>query len=100
MITSFFPGRVRLRAEVFKHDEITNRAIVLLKQSPAVKNIEYNPVTGSILLEYDPDMVPMEKLKSILPFLKKLHKEAMSYSEKKKPSIMAMLDELADIIKE
>lgn len=94
MITSFFPGRVRLRAPVFKDAELTNTAISILKQFPAVKKIEYNPVTGSILLLYNPLKVPIEKIKPLIPVLKKLQHEADSYYEEKKPLILLLLKEL------
>ena len=41
----------------------------------------------------------MAKLTSLLPFFKKLEKEAESYSEKNKPVILAMLDELEGYVK-
>lgn len=99
MITSFFPGRIRLRAEIFKDLEITNTAIAILKTSQAVRNVEYNNVTGSILLEYVPSKVPLEKLKPLLPFLQKLEREAKHYSAEAKPRILLMLNELKTMVK-
>ena len=99
MITSFFPGRIRLRAEIFKDLEITNTAIAILKTSQAVRNVEYNHVTGSILLEYVPSKVPLEKLKPLLPFLQKLEREAKHYSAEAKPRILLMLNELNTMVK-
>lgn len=99
MITGFFPGRIRLRAPIFKDTAITQRALAILKQSSAVKRIEHNPITGSILLEYSPAHVPIEKLRPLLPFFKKLEKEAASYSEKNRNTILTMLDELDTHVK-
>ena len=47
MITSFFPGRIRLRAPVFKDKILVEKAIQILKKFPALKNLEHNPLTGN-----------------------------------------------------
>ena len=102
MITGFFPGRIRLRAPVFKDTTVTERALSILRQPPLssiIKDIEHNPVTGSVLIKYHPTKVPMAKLTSLLPFFKKLEKEAEMYSEKNKAIILAMLDELEGYVK-
>ena len=82
MITGFFPGRIRLRAPVFKDTAITERALSILKApalSSIIKEIEHNPVTGSVLITYHPTKVPIAKLRPLLPFFKKLEKEAHVY---------------------
>lgn len=102
MITGFFPGRIRLRAPVFKDSGITERALSILKAPPLssiIKDIEHNPVTGSVLIKYHPTKVPIAKLTSLLPFFKKLEKEAKNYSEKNRAAILAMLDELEGYVK-
>ena len=102
MITGFFPGRIRLRAPVFKDTTITERALSILKAptlSSIIKEIEHNPVTGSVLITYHPTKVPIAKLRPLLPFFKKLGKEAETYSEKNKAVILAMLDELEGYVK-
>ncbi|MCR5288373.1 MAG: hypothetical protein K6E51_00110 [Treponema sp.] len=98
MITSFFPGRIRLRAPIFKDIEITNAAREILETSPAITNVQHNPTTGSVLLEYEEDKIPFEKLTPLVPFLEKLRTKAMFYNEKKRPEILTMLDELRSIV--
>ncbi len=100
LITSFFPGRVRLRAPIFKNEELCGKARSILSKSDAVKNIEHNPVTGSILLEYDIKKVPMEKLIPMQDFFMKLGKEAERYdgTETGHKKIAAMLYELESIV--
>jgi len=103
MITGFFPGRIRLRAPVFKDSGITERALSLLKApalSSVIKDIQHNPVTGSVLITYHPTKVPIAKLSSLLPFFKKLEKEAENYSKKNRVVILAMLDELEGYVKD
>ncbi|MCR4822724.1 MAG: hypothetical protein K5873_07620 [Treponema sp.] len=97
MITSFFPGRVRLRAPVFKDDELVEKARSILEKSDAVKNIEHNPLTGSVLIEYHPSKVPMAKLLPMQDFFIRLAKEAENFDPGKKEKISSMLDQLKDI---
>ena len=99
MITSFFPGRVRLRAPIFKENDLVEKARAILSKSDAVKNIETNPVTGSVLIEYNPAKVPMEKLLPMQDFFAKLAKEAQHFDGKaeSREKISEMLSALEGI---
>ncbi len=97
MITSFFPGRIRLRAPVFKEQNLVAKARSILAKSDAIKNIEHNPVTGSVLIEYYPSKVPMEKLLPLQDFFLRLAKEAESYDGSKQKEILSMLSEVEKI---
>ena len=79
MITSFFPGRVRLRAPIFKEEDLVAQARDILQKSAAVKKIEHNPVTGSVLIEYEPSKVPMEKLLPMQDFFTNLANQALHF---------------------
>ncbi|MBQ9207339.1 MAG: hypothetical protein IJ158_11595 [Treponema sp.] len=94
MITSFFPGRVRLRAPVFKEADLVEKAQAILKKSDAIKRVEHNPVTGSVLIEYYPAKVPMEKLSSMQNFFMHLAREAEHFDGTNREQILSMLDEL------
>ena len=94
MITSFFPGRVRLRAPIFKEADLVEKAKSILKKSDAIKKIENNLVTGSILIEYYPAKVPMEKLVSMQDFFMRLAREAEHFDSTNRDKISEMLDEL------
>ena len=93
MITSFFPGRVRLRAEVFKEEDLVEKAKSILQKSDAIKTIECNLQTGSVLIEYYVNKVPMEKLTSMQDFFMQLANEAQHFNGKNKQKIISMLDE-------
>ena len=99
MITSFFPGRVRLRAPIFKESDLVEKARAILSKSDAVKNIETNPVTGSVLIEYNPAKVPMEKLLPMQDFFANLAKEAQRFDGKaeSREKISQMLSALEGI---
>lgn len=99
MITSFFPGRVRLRAPIFKESDLVEKARAILSKSDAVKNIETNPVIGSVLIEYNPAKVPMEKLLPMQDFFARLASEAQRFDGKaeSRQKISEMLSALEGI---
>lgn len=97
MVTSFFPGRIRLRDPIFKDAVITARALSILKKpvlSALLKGVEHNPSIGSVLITYHPLKVPTARLESLVPLVKKLEREVRVYSEKNKSIILSILDEL------
>lgn len=102
IITSFIPGRVRLRAKIFTDAELYARAESIFKNSfgNAIKNYEYNPLNGSILIEYDSTKIPLEKLMLRQDFFKKLNYQAEHFSAKNRDVIVTMLDELEKLLKE
>lgn len=52
IVTSFFPGRIRLRANIFKDSEIYEKALSILKSedNDSIINIQHNQITGSVLI--------------------------------------------------
>ncbi len=96
MITSFFPGRVRLRAPIFKESDLVEKARAILSKSDAIKNIETNPVTGSVLIEYYPSKVPMEKLLPMQDFFVRLAELAQHFDGRaeSREKILEMLSSL------
>ncbi len=60
------PGRLRVRNPMFKNnpamvDEIRN----CLQNAAGVESISSNPLTGSVVVNYDPDLLPPEQLLQI-----------------------------------
>lgn len=98
MVTSFFPGRIRLREAVFKDHAIVEECIKILKSSDAITNVQNNYLTGSVLLEYEPDKIPMEKLKPLVPFFKDLEKLSRNYNGQNRDQILNKLQEFKTII--
>lgn len=98
LVSSFFPGRIRLRAPIFKDDEICSKALSILETSDAVKNVERNSATGSILLLYDTKKVPLDKLAPMQNFFMALAKEAERFDLHNRQKILDMLDELKTIV--
>jgi hypothetical protein len=62
MIVSFSPGRVRLRFKELKDRAFAALVCGRVKETPGITRAEVNPLTGSLLIEYDPALLPPEKL--------------------------------------
>jgi len=66
VLVSFVPGRIRLRLRELKnHLALAESAKTRALEIPGVTKVEINPVTGSILIEYDPAILPTENLMEI-----------------------------------
>lgn len=61
-ITSFIDGRVRLRHPALKNPELAEMAAAAVAGVEGVENVRVNPVTGSLLLFYDPARLSREEL--------------------------------------
>ena len=99
IITSFFPGRIRLRAPIFKDEELFLQAknIVSRFLQEADVQIENNFFTGSILIQYNAKKLSDEKMKKILSLKetgKKLNKIAEHYTPNDKETVKKMLSEI------
>ena len=68
-------------------------------KSAAVKKIEHNPVTGSVLIEYEPSKVPMEKLLPMQDFFTNLANQAQHFdgSQAQKNKLSQMISTLEGI---
>jgi hypothetical protein len=62
MIVSFVPGRVRLRVPELKNETLAAVVLARVQGIPGVTRAEIKSLTGSFLIEYDPAILPTEKL--------------------------------------
>lgn len=102
IVTSFFPGRIRLRSSVFKDKEIYEKAykIINLHAENSVTKIERNVITGSVLVEYEPSKIPLAKLEKLKDFFFQLNDEAERFnsteaSRQKILTLLKMIEEKA-----
>ncbi|MDR2387807.1 MAG: heavy-metal-associated domain-containing protein [Deltaproteobacteria bacterium] len=63
MIASFTYGRIRARLTHLKGQQVPEVPVGNIK---GVKNISINPLTGSVLLEYDPEQISIETIADFL----------------------------------
>jgi len=62
VIVSFVPGRIRLRFNELKENAAAETAKARIMDTPGITAVEVNPLTGSLLVEYDQALLPTEKL--------------------------------------
>jgi hypothetical protein len=63
MITSFVPGRIRIRDASLKDPSLPLDGLRALQ---GVSQVDHNPRTGSVLVLYDPGSVDMDKAAELL----------------------------------
>jgi hypothetical protein len=62
MIVSFIPGRVRLRLPELKNPALTAELLPRIQALPGIKAAEIKTLTGSLLIEYDPQTLSTDRL--------------------------------------
>ncbi len=98
VITSFFPGHIRLRCPILKDVDIANAAIKAIESIGFSFDFKHNPQTGSILVEYDPTQVEIDKIEKLRPMLSELVKLKpliLCYDAKDKEFILAKIEKLS-----
>ncbi len=90
-ITSCFAGRIRLRGAVFRDMEIATALRKAVEWHPAVRQIEHNPRTGSVLISYDEKLLPMARFEALSAKLLELRDLCHHYSPRKKAVILSRI---------
>jgi hypothetical protein len=66
-LVSHFPGRLRVRAEVFRvMPEVADEVVARLREEPAVRGTEASRLTGSLLVIYDPQTLQLPRLVQLI----------------------------------
>lgn len=94
IVSSFFEGRVRLKASLFKNSEINSQLTNMLLSSNAVQNITVNEKTGSMLIEYSPSKIPLLKIKKAVPLFEKIKEMYDMYEIDAVPDILEIIKEM------
>ncbi len=86
-ITSFVDGRLRLRHPIFKDSHVADKVKELLENISGIESLKHNMRTGSLLIEYDSEILDQKSLLTILEggeqFFKDISIEQLENSEKK-----------------
>ncbi len=98
MDINYFPGRIRLRDRILKDEELREAALAVARKITDFSSYQYNPKTGSVLIEYDESTVPMEKIESLKPLIMKIHPKISFYSERNKPILLEAFEEIGKIV--
>lgn len=93
-VMSFVPGRVRFREEsIQKSNEMAQLVEFYMKDLAGVKNCRANPVTGSIIIDYDIDEIGVQILRrkinmlvttdsAYIEYIKETYKEYLKAEDK------------------
>ncbi len=91
-------GRIRIRDKVLKDDDIRNAATAVVQKICTVQNMEYNEKTGSVLIQFQKDTLPIEKLQTLIPVARKLQAKVNLYTPKKKNEILAEIERIGETV--
>jgi hypothetical protein len=73
-IVSHFPGRLRVRAETFRVlPEVAEEVSQRLTEEPGVVETKASPITGSLVITYDPRALQLPRLVQVLVRIAGLH---------------------------
>ena len=72
IVESFVPGRIRLRSSLLHDGETAAMLQGAMSAIPGVQSADLNAAPGSLLLKYDADALPLEKLSPLLPLLEQV----------------------------
>lgn len=62
-VRSSVPGRIRLAVIALRNQPVRARAVeATLRQIPGVRAVTITPMTGSVLVHYDPDILTLARL--------------------------------------
>ncbi len=106
IVTSFVPGRIRLRSKIFCDTEIVSAVSSILESTGIALSIETNCKTGSFLVHYKAESLPAEdvlkrRLKAFalsLPDFEKLRSKIAFYRPEYRESILETAQRLKDAL--
>ncbi len=81
IVASFIQGRVRLRHDLLKDPVLTADFLPMLKAFPGIIKVEHKTLTGSLLIEYDPDILDDDAVTALLAQGEEWIKENSSVQE-------------------
>ncbi|MFC2280805.1 hypothetical protein [Treponema socranskii] len=87
-----------MRDPALRDEAIRTAALAVLHSICPAADPKYNEKTGSVLITYDPDSVPLERLQTLVPDLQKLRQKIAVYSEKNRDDILSDIARIRSII--
>lgn len=95
IVSSIFPGHLRLRTPVLKEADVLQVLIDISNKYSIITNFEHNIKTGSVLIEYDEKKLSVDKLLKFKEKVLYLNKLCECYSfQKNKSEIIDLLKSL------
>ena len=105
IVTSFIPGRIRLRSRIFRDDDIASAFTSLLDATGIVTGIERNANTGSFLVSYRAECIPSAEnlirfASTYMPQLARLKFRILYYTPQDKGAILSAISQASAAIPE
>ena len=101
IVTSFIPGRIRLRSRIFRDDDIASAFTSLLDATGIVTGIERNANTGSFLVSYIPSAENLIRFASAyMPQLARLKFRILYYTPQDKDAILSAISQASAALPE
>lgn len=72
LLSSFIPGRFRLRSPLLCWEVTAGIIIEALRSCSAVKSLDYNASTGGLLIHYDPLKLSLSRALEAKPLFERL----------------------------
>lgn len=73
LIASSLPGRMRLRHQAWRQVPELQELATAAGRWPGILGVDANPLTGSLLLHYDPDRLPQAELEAAIATMAREH---------------------------
>ena len=103
IVTSFIPGRIRLRSRIFRDDDIASAFTSLLDATGIVTGIERNANTGSFLVSYRAECIPSALIRfasAYMPQLARLKFRILYYTPQDKDAILSAISQASAALPE
>lgn len=97
IVSSYFPGRIRLRSPALLDADIQNAVVRAAKKFPQIHTLSVNEKTGSVLIGYDPEKVDVDKCAHLSADVRTLGGMIEFYTEQKKERIISEIGRIADL---
>lgn len=98
MIESFTEGRVRLRSPLLHDEELARRLSEGLLAIKGVRRAQVNRHTRGLLLEYDKDRLPLERLAPALPIFDRINALERRPADERRAALDAALTDLRHLL--
>ncbi|MDR2826339.1 MAG: hypothetical protein LBV76_06035 [Deltaproteobacteria bacterium] len=102
MVSSMTAGRIRLRSPYLRNRDLAHQLAALAVNIDGILDVTVNPLVGSALLLYDPEVLSTQELMAqaesffaLLPSISALPESTGAYSGAKRASVVKLIDRKA-----
>lgn len=86
--------KIRVRAPILRDDELRGAATRVAEKICTIRDLQFNPRTSSVLINYEESSLNQDKLKTLIPLARKLNAKVAFYDSSKKGEVLALIGEI------